>query len=107
MGKMLLTVALLLGGFSAFIDSRPKWDDTGVLVFGIAAVCAFLGALEPKRPWLWGLAVGLWIPLYEICAFGSFAAFLALLLALAGAYIGAGIRRLLTRVLPAVVINHS
>jgi hypothetical protein len=104
--KLLLPSAFLLGGFSAFVDSCPTWDDTGVLACGIAVACAFLGALEPKRPWLWGLAVGLWIPLYEINANGSYAASLALLFAFAGAYSGAGVCRLLIHALPAEVNNH-
>jgi len=106
MTKLLLPIALLMGGFSAFVDSRPTWDDTGVLAFGIAAVCAFLGALGPKRPWLWGLAVGLWIPLYEISLHGNYAASMALLFAFAGAYSGAGVCRLLIHAFPAAVNNH-
>ena len=97
MTKTLLVVAVLIGGFSTFVDSRPTWDDTGVLAFGILFSCALLGAFGPRRPWRWALAVGSWIPLYEISAHRGYSSLLALGFALAGAYAGAILRRILSR----------
>jgi len=62
---VLLVVALGLGFFITWVDSRPNWDDTGVTALAIFLCCCLLGAIESSRPWLWALAVGMWIPLSE------------------------------------------
>jgi hypothetical protein len=93
MQKILLTVALVFGGLVTYVDSRPGWDDTGVTAFAILAVCGVLGLLGPKRPWLWALAVGLWIPLLGIVRTRNYGSLLALLIAFAGAYAGTVIRK--------------
>ena len=94
MQKYLLPIALGLGLLLAFIDTRPNWDDTGIIVGAIVLSCASLGALAPERPWLWALAVGIWIPIFEIAPGGNFGALLALAFAFAAAYGGMGCRRL-------------
>ncbi len=62
MQKAVLAIALAVGGLIGYIDSRPNWDDTGVTAAAIFVVCGTLGAAGPSRPWLWALAVGMWIP---------------------------------------------
>ena len=91
---LLIAASNLLGLFLAWVDSRPTWDDTGVLVGVIILATMILGAIGPRRPWLWALGVGAWIPLYNLLAIGSPASLVALAVALAGAYLGAGIRKL-------------
>jgi hypothetical protein len=88
MQKALYGLALLAGLGAAYIDSRPNWDDTGILAFGILLAAGLIGCLTVRRPWLVGLAVGIWIPLYGILAHHNFASLLALAFALAGAYAG-------------------
>ncbi len=95
--KILLTISVTLGLFAAFVDSRPNWDDTGILALAILLASTLLGAIGRTRPWLWALGIGLWIPLYNIVAKQTFASLLALVFAFAGAYLGAGIRKLLAR----------
>jgi hypothetical protein len=95
MQKLLLIVALGLGGLITYVDSRPTWDDTGITAAAVFLSCFALGALGPRRPWLWALAVGLWIPLLGILRAHNFGALLALGIAFAGAYAGMGLRRAL------------
>jgi hypothetical protein len=92
------TLAALASGITigiaiAWIDSRPNWDDTGVTAGALVLTSAMLGALAPRRPWLWALGVGLWIPLYGILHARNYGTLLVLAFTFAGAYIGAGLRR--------------
>ncbi len=97
MQKALVGLAALAGIAAAFVDSRPTWDDMGVLLFGMLAVAGLIGLFNRRRPWLIGLAVGLWIPLYETILHHNPGAFVALGFALVGAYagwaLGLGIRQ--------------
>ena len=92
MQKILLTLALGFGGLITYVDSRPGWDDTGITAAAVFLTCGVLGFVEPKRPWLWVLAVGLWIPLRGIFWTHNYGSLLALLIALAGASAGVAIR---------------
>ena len=98
MQKLCYVFALLAGLFSVFVDSRPTWDDTGVLVFGILIAAGLSGLFVRRRPWLIGLAVGLWIPCYEILRYHNAGSLIALGFALLGGYagwmMGQGVRRL-------------
>jgi hypothetical protein len=88
MQTLLLAVAVLAGLFSAYVDSRPNWDDTGILAFGILIVSGFLTLLGARRPWLIALAVGIWIPLHDIFILHNYGSILALVFAFVGAYGG-------------------
>jgi hypothetical protein len=91
---VLLLLATALGILIAYVDSRPNWDDTGVTAGVVFLCCACLAAIYPKRPWLWALAVGMWIPIGAIIFKQNYGAWLALAVAFAGAYAGFGIRNL-------------
>ena len=95
MQKVLLVIAIAMGGLIAYVDSRPKWDDAGVTAAAIVVVCGTLGAAGPNRPWLWALAVGLWIPVLGIAMTRNYGSLLALPIAFGGAYIGMAIRRMI------------
>jgi hypothetical protein len=88
MQYLLLGVAVLAGLFSAYVDSRPTWDDTGILAFGILIVSGLITLLGHRRPWLVALAIGLWIPLRGILITHNYGSILALVFAFAGAYGG-------------------
>jgi len=88
MQTILLAVAVLAGLFSAYIDSRPNWDDTGILVGGLLLVSGLITLLGHRRPWLIALAIGVWIPLYEIITTHDFMLLVILLIPLIGAYGG-------------------
>ena len=88
MQNLLLGIAVLAGLFSAYVDSRPTWDDTGILVGGLLLVSGLLTLLGYRRPWLIALAVGIWIPAYEIFKSHDFMILVILLIPLIGAYGG-------------------
>jgi hypothetical protein len=88
MQNLLLAVAVLAGLFSAYVDSRPNWDDTGILAFGILIVSGLITLLGARRPWLIALAVGIWIPLHDILILHNYGSILALVFAFVGAYGG-------------------
>ena len=60
--QILVPAALVLGLLIALVDTSPGWDDTGVTAAAVFACCGLLSTLHPARPWLWALAVGMWIP---------------------------------------------
>src|SRR5262245_43941526 len=94
MQKLLFLTSLLLGILFAWVDSRPNWDDAGVLVCGILLSATVFGALGPQRPWLWALAIGAPMPLYGFWLTHRLpASAIAVPIALVGAYVGAVICR--------------
>ena len=92
MQNLLLGVALLAGLFAAYVDSRPSWDDTGILAFGILIISGLVTLLGYRHPWLAALAVGLWIPLRGIVVTHNYGSILALAFAVLGAYGGWAVR---------------
>lgn len=88
MQNLLLGIALLAGLFSAYIDSRPTWDDTGILVGGLLLASGLLTLLGHRRPWLIALAVGIWIPMRQIYLTYDFKFLIILLIPFIGAYSG-------------------
>ena len=92
MQSILLAVGVLAGLFSAWVDSRPNWDDTGILVGGLLLVSGLLTLLGHRRPWLIGLAVGIWIPVHDIYLSHDPRMLVILLIPLVGAYAGWAVR---------------
>ena len=86
---LLLLLSLLAGSLIAWVDSSPGWDDTGITAGVIVLTSALFGYLSPKKPWIWALSVGGWIPLHAIVLSGDFKMLLVLLFGFAGAYLGA------------------
>ncbi|MGC2620973.1 MAG: hypothetical protein WA414_18160 [Acidobacteriaceae bacterium] len=101
----LFLIALLFGLAIAWMDARPHWDDTGVTVGCLVLSAGLMGLAGPRRPWLWALAIGVWVPLHLVLARvaahtmtpGTFSYVVILFFPLAGAYAGAGLRRLTAR----------
>lgn len=88
MQTLLLGIAVLAGFFSAYVDSRPTWDDTGILVGGLLLVSGLLTLLGHRRPWLIALAIGIWIPARQIFLNHDFKMLIILLIPFIGAYGG-------------------
>jgi hypothetical protein len=95
MQKVLTAIAAISGLFFAYVDSRPTWDDTGILVGAIVITCGGLSLIGYQRPWLLALLVGMWIPLYEMIFSHGYGSIIALFVAFIGAYSGWLLRRML------------
>ena len=95
--RELLAVPLAVGaGLAiALLDSRPGWDDTGITAVLLLLAAFASAALAGRRPWLWALLVGGWIPLFEIPGSGQPVALVALVFAAAGALGGYGLARVI------------
>lgn len=92
MQKIFIAIAVIAGLFFAYVDSRPTWDDTGVLAGAILLTCGLIAVIGYQRPWLLALAVGAWIPLRGILITHNYGSILALVIAFVGAYGGWALR---------------
>jgi hypothetical protein len=99
MQKGLLAIALASGLLIAYVDSRPTWDDTGITVFALLVTSAIIGLLVQRRPWLYALAVGLWIPLWGIIHAQNASMLLVLLFPFVGVYAGWALRLVVQKTL--------
>jgi hypothetical protein len=85
---VLLAAAVAAGAAIGFVDSRPSWDDTGITVFALLIAGAVSAALGGRRPWVFALLVGGFVPLLEIPRVGGSGPLFALLFSSVGAGIG-------------------
>jgi hypothetical protein len=86
--RVLLVLAAVVGLTIAYVDSRPGWDHTAVTAFSLLLSAAVIGFIGSERPWLWALAIGVWIPLHALVRAQSPDS-LTMLLALTFPYAGA------------------
>jgi len=96
LNRVLFVLVALIGFAIMSVDSRPTWDDAGITAFSMLIAAGICGLIAPQRPWLWALAVGVWIPLHTLVQTGSprsLVMFVLLAFPLAGAYAGMLIRR--------------
>jgi hypothetical protein len=91
---LLAVLAIAIGLGLAWLDTRPHFDDTGVLVTLLFAIPVPIAAISGRRPWLWALLVGAPVPLAELVSGGSPAAVAAIAVAGVGAAIGYAIGRM-------------
>ncbi len=49
-----------------FSDSLSAWDDAGITALALSASAVLIGFFAKRRPWLFGLAIGTWLPLRGI-----------------------------------------
>ena len=99
MQKGLLAIALASGLLIAYVDSRPTWDDTGITVFALLVTSGIIGLLVQRRPWLYALAIGLWIPLWGVIQAQNVSMLLVLLFPFAGVYAGWALRLVVQKTL--------
>ncbi|MEO8470313.1 MAG: hypothetical protein ABI573_11690 [Chloroflexota bacterium] len=81
-------VAVAFGLAIAWIDSRPGFDATGITAGALFVAGGVATFLSRRRPWLWALAAGIWVPMFEIHDASMPAPLAALLLAGVGAALG-------------------
>jgi hypothetical protein len=94
---VLLGAAVAVGLAIAWVDSRPKWDDTGITAGMLLLTAGVLGLMGPRRPWLWALGIGVWIPLHQLVQAptmgNALGGLVILAFPMAGAYAGMAVRR--------------
>lgn len=57
-------------GFGALIGyAQLRWGELAISALLVAMVTMFLGALRPRRPWLWALLVALGVPAAQLFAY--------------------------------------
>jgi hypothetical protein len=91
---LLLVGSTLLGLLIAFIDSRPSWDDTAITVGMLLIGGGIIGLLLQKRPWLYALAFGIWIPLAGLVLRHDPLMLIVLIFPFIGVYAGWLVRKL-------------
>ena len=74
MNKLLVSIAIALGPFFVYVDTRPNWDDAGILAFAILGVVAFLA---PWRRHVLGFGLCPWARGYPSITLGSVTALLS------------------------------
>jgi hypothetical protein len=95
--RLLAIVAAALALGIGVVDSRSTWDDTGITAGALLITAFVISAVAGRRPWLWALLVGVWVPAMTIVNGGDPTALLALGFAVAGAYAGYAVSALWRR----------
>lgn len=90
-----LVLSVILGVIIAWIDSSPNWDDTAVIVVIVFCISALFAFVMKKRPWIYALTIGIWIPLWNIISTHNYSSLLSLCVSFLGAYIGYAFKKLL------------
>ena len=86
--RILLLAAVLLGLLVTYVDTRPTWDDTGITVFALVIGSGIIGLLAERRPWLFALAVGVWLPAWYILTTHNLSMVIVLIFPFVGVYLG-------------------
>lgn len=93
---VLVVIALAAGLSLAWVDTRPHFDDTGVLVMLLIGISIPIAAASGRWPWLWAVLIGAPVPIAELVGAGSPASLVALgcsaLGAAAGWFLARGLR---------------
>jgi len=85
---ILAVAAVGIGLAVGYFDSQPSWDDTGITVALLFLTAGMVAGISGRRPWLWALLVGVWVPLFEITGAAGAASLAALAVAAVGAFAG-------------------
>jgi len=85
---LLAVLSIGLGLTIGYVDSRPTWDDTGITAALLLLGAAIAAALSRRRPWLWALLIGAWVPLFEIGSSAGLVSLTGLAIAAIGAFGG-------------------
>lgn len=82
---LLAVLSIGVGLAIGYVDSRPTWDDTGITAALLLLTAAMAAGASGRRPWLWALLIGAWVPLFEIGGSGGLASLAGLGIAAIGA----------------------
>jgi len=97
--KIYLFLSVVTGLSIAVIDSQHNWDDAGITVFMILCTSVLFGYFPYRKPWLFALAVSIWIPIWSILSSGNYGAFFALIPGFTGAYSGYFLRKIINKMI--------
>lgn len=86
--KLLLVAAVVFGLLVTYIDSRPTWDDTGITVIALLIGSGIVGLLAQKRPWIFALAIGVWLPIWYMLTKHDMSMLIVLAFPFIGVYAG-------------------
>jgi len=89
--------AAAIGLAIGYVDSQPTWNDTGITAALLLLTSAMATGLSGRRPWLWAVLVGVWVPLLEIGGRAGAASLAALFVAALGAIGGLALVRVAER----------
>lgn len=65
-----MVLSIGIGLAIAYVDSQPNWDDAGITATMLLLLAALVSGVSARRPWLWAILIGAWIPLLEIPSAG-------------------------------------
>jgi hypothetical protein len=85
---ILIVLATAIGFAIGYVDSQPTWDDTGITLSLLLLTSAMVAGLSGRRPLLWALLIGGWIPIFEIGGAAGPASLIGLAVAVGGALAG-------------------
>ena len=85
---LIIAAELFAGVFLAWMDTSPHWDDTGITIGLLLALSALGGFLAHRKAWLIAIAIGFWIPIFNVIMAHNYGAIMALAIAFIGAYSG-------------------
>jgi hypothetical protein len=83
---LLALAAAVIGLTLGYLDSRPSWDDTGITAALLLLTSAMVAGLSGRRPWLWALLIGIWIPLLEVWGAAGLSSLAAPVISTLGAF---------------------
>ena len=86
--KIGASVSLLLGCCFAYVDTRPTWDDSGIMAGLLVISSSCIAFSRPERPWVVAFCMGLWIPTFHILLGHGYDTLIVVIFPLAGAYLG-------------------
>lgn len=89
-----LIIAILCGLIIAWIDSRPNWDDAGIIATLIVIIAGLISYFYKTKPIVWGLAVSCWIPVFGIIKSSDYSLLIIIIFGIIGAFLGFFISKL-------------
>lgn len=88
-----MILAVGIGLVIGWVDTRPNWDDTGITVALIFGTTLLFGLAIRERPWMWALAISIWVPMFNVAQSRNFESLVAIVPAFLGSYLGYIVRR--------------
>ena len=87
--------AVSAGCLIGWIDSSPRWNDTGITIGMIVLSSFAFGIMARRRIWLFALVIGLLVTLFNYVLHNNLQSAASIVFAFAGAYSGLLIKKLI------------